>query len=230
MAALGPVLLVVDDAHWADAASLRFLAFLLPRLEELRIGVLLAARPADAGPGQVVLSGLTMDPATELIRLAPLTDGGVARLIAEGLGSDPEPGFVAACRKATGGTPFLIRTLVAALADEGIDPVEASSQRLPRVATATTGRWTLLQLSRLGPDAARLARAVAVLECCDLVMAAALAGLGTARRTTPLTCSCAPACWRSRRSPSPIRSCAPASMARCRRPSVPRRTGARRAC
>ena len=30
-----PLALVVDDAHWADGASLRFLAFLLPRLEEL---------------------------------------------------------------------------------------------------------------------------------------------------------------------------------------------------
>jgi hypothetical protein len=42
--------LVVDDAHWADAASLRFLALLLPRLEELPAAVLLAARPAE-GPG-----------------------------------------------------------------------------------------------------------------------------------------------------------------------------------
>jgi predicted ATPase len=39
----------VDDAHWADGASLRFLAFLLPRLEELHVVVLLGARPAEAG-------------------------------------------------------------------------------------------------------------------------------------------------------------------------------------
>lgn len=45
LAAEQPVALVVDDAHWADGASLRFLAFLLPRLAELCAAVLLAARP-----------------------------------------------------------------------------------------------------------------------------------------------------------------------------------------
>ena len=37
LAADRPMALVVDDAHWADGASLRFLAFLLPRLEELHV-------------------------------------------------------------------------------------------------------------------------------------------------------------------------------------------------
>ena len=37
MAAERPLALVVDDAHWADRASLRFLAFLLPRLAELPV-------------------------------------------------------------------------------------------------------------------------------------------------------------------------------------------------
>ena len=35
LAAARPLCLVVDDAHWADAPSLRYLAFLLTRLEEL---------------------------------------------------------------------------------------------------------------------------------------------------------------------------------------------------
>jgi hypothetical protein len=47
LAAEGPLALVVDGAHWADVASLRFLAFLLPRLEEPRVAVLLGARPAE---------------------------------------------------------------------------------------------------------------------------------------------------------------------------------------
>src|SRR5204862_6049559 len=36
LAAVGPLCLVVDDAHWADSATLRYLAFLLTRLEELK--------------------------------------------------------------------------------------------------------------------------------------------------------------------------------------------------
>ena len=45
LAADQPLVLIVDDAHWADAPSLRFLAYLLPRLDELKIALLVAARP-----------------------------------------------------------------------------------------------------------------------------------------------------------------------------------------
>jgi predicted ATPase len=180
-----PVALVVDDAQWVDCGSLRVLAFLLPRLEELRVAVLLAARPAEAGGREgELLAVLTMDPATEILTLAPLSAGGVARLIAAGVGSEPEPGFAAACREATGGTPFLVRRLVAALVEEGVAPVDTSVARVQGLATATVGRWAVLQLRRLGPDAGRLARAVSVLERAELSEAADLAGL-------------APDCWPS---------------------------------
>jgi len=181
LAAESPVALVVDDAQWVDCASLRFLAFLLPRLEEHRAAVLLAARPAEAGArvGEL-FAVLTMDPATEILRLAPLTTDGVARLIAAGLGTEPEPGFVSACRDATGGTPFLVRTLVAALIEERVAPVDASAPRVRGLATATVSRWAVLQLRWLGPDATRLAHAVSVLERAELAVAAALARLAPA--------------------------------------------------
>ena len=49
LAATGPLCLVVDDAHWADAPSLRFLAFLLTRLEELDVALIVATRPRETG-------------------------------------------------------------------------------------------------------------------------------------------------------------------------------------
>ena len=45
----GPLCVVVDDAHWADAPSLRYLAFLLTRLQELNVALLVATRPREAG-------------------------------------------------------------------------------------------------------------------------------------------------------------------------------------
>jgi len=132
---------VVDDAHWADGASLRFLAFLLPRLEELRAAVLLGARPAEAGESQELLAALMMDPATEVVTVAPLTTGGWATMVAAGMGVEPEPQFAAACWEATGGTPFLVRTLVEALRAERIAPVGASAADVQNLATATLGRW-----------------------------------------------------------------------------------------
>jgi DNA-binding CsgD family transcriptional regulator len=149
----------------------------LPRLEELHAALLLGARPAEAGHSQELLAALMMDPATEVVTVAPLTTRGVATLVAAGLGVEPEPRFAAACWEATGGTPFLIRTLVEALREERIAPVSASTGKLQEVATATLGRWAMLRLVRLGPDAARLARAVAILERAELDQAARLAGL-----------------------------------------------------
>jgi DNA-binding CsgD family transcriptional regulator len=177
LAAEGPMALVVDDAHWADIPSLRFLAFLLPRLEELRVAVLLGARPAEAGGSQELLTALMMDPATEVITLAPLTPDGVATLLAGGLGVEPDPQFGAACWEATGGTPFLVCALVEALREDGIAPDVASASKVQNIATANLGRWATLRLGRLGPDAARLARAVAVLEWAEPDQAARLAGL-----------------------------------------------------
>jgi DNA-binding CsgD family transcriptional regulator len=168
---------VVDDAHWADSASLRFLAFLLPRLEELQAAVLLGARPAEAGATEGLLAALTVDTATELVTLGPLTTRGVARLVEAGLGVEPDPAFAAACWEATGGTPFLVRTLVEALQEEHIAPITASAATVQNVAPTTLGRWAMLRLERLGPDPARLAEAVAVLEHAELDQAARLAGL-----------------------------------------------------
>jgi DNA-binding CsgD family transcriptional regulator len=177
LAAKGPLVVVVDDAHWADGASLRFLAFLLPRLEELHVAVLLAARPAESGDSRGLLAALMMDPATEVVTVAPLSTSGVAALVAAGLGAKPEAEFAAACWEATGGTPFLVRTLVEALRDEHVTPVAASAASVQDVATATLDRWAMLRLVRLGPNATRLARAVAVLERAELDQVARLAGL-----------------------------------------------------
>ena len=43
-----PLLISVDDAHWADALSLRFLDYLAARLEGLPVALVVAARPAES--------------------------------------------------------------------------------------------------------------------------------------------------------------------------------------
>ena len=56
LAAAGPLCMVVDDAHWADAPSLRYLAFLLTRLEELDVALVVATRPREAGTDAELLA------------------------------------------------------------------------------------------------------------------------------------------------------------------------------
>jgi DNA-binding CsgD family transcriptional regulator len=177
LAAEQPLALVVDDVHWSDSASLRFLAFILPRLEELRIALLLGVRPAEARESGGALAALMVDPATEVVTVRPLSLEAVTDLVTAGLGAEPEPEFAQACWEATRGTPFMVGVLVAALREDRIAPVAASAGRISHVADATLSSWARLRLMHLGPDAARLARAVAVMERAELGQAAQLAGL-----------------------------------------------------
>jgi len=166
LAAAGPLFLAVDDAHWADAASVRYLAFLLTRLEELDIALVVATRPHEAGTEAGLLTTLTTDSSADVIHLAPLTRASVVRLLEAGLGQPPNQDVVDTCLRVTQGRPFLVRELVSALTEGGIgSDVEG------------VGRSVRLRLGRLPEHAGRLARALAVLEQSDLLQAARLASL-----------------------------------------------------
>jgi DNA-binding CsgD family transcriptional regulator len=166
LATTAPLCLVVDDSHWADAASLRYLAFLVTRLEELDAALVIATRPPDAGADAQLLTTVTSDSSAEVIRLAPLTVSAVADLLEAEIGRPPDPSLVDNCLRLTRGTPFLIRELVTALSDEGMAG-----------AAGTVGRSIRRRLQKLPPHADRLARALAILEQSDLRPAAQLAGL-----------------------------------------------------
>ena len=72
-----PLLLVIDDLHWADAASLRLLSILAGALGGARLLVVATYRDTDAEPG-----GLLADTLAALARQAP-----AARMVLGGLGS-----------------------------------------------------------------------------------------------------------------------------------------------
>ena len=166
LAAAGPLCLVVDDAHWADAASLRYLAFLLTRLEELDAVLIVATRLPEAGTDAELLTAVTTDSSADVIRLAPLTRAAVAELLEARLGKAPDQNVVDTCLHVTRGMPFLVRELVTALSEGGIG-----------IDAQTVSRSIHLRLGRLPEHAGRLARALAILEQSDLLQAARLAGL-----------------------------------------------------
>jgi hypothetical protein len=166
LAASGPLCVVVDDAHWADSASLRYLAFLLTRLEELDIALVAATRPPGQAAEAELLATVIADPSADVIRLQPLTGAAVVQLLERELGRAPDPGVVDTCLRVTGGRPFLVRELVTALSEGG-----------GGTGVETVGRSVQLRLLRLPDNAGRLARALAILEQSDLLPAARLAGL-----------------------------------------------------
>ncbi len=177
LAAVGPLCVVVDDAHWADVPSLRYLAFLLTRLEELPVALVVAVRAREQGGEPELVATVTTDPSAEVVRLPPLTDAAVADFVESTLGGRPDAGFVDACVRATRGTPFLLRELLQGLAAEGITPTAEGAADVDRIGAGTVARSIRLRLGRLPDHADRLARALAILEQSDLLTASRLAEL-----------------------------------------------------
>jgi DNA-binding CsgD family transcriptional regulator len=180
LAASRPVCMVIDDAHWADAPSLRFLAFLLTRLDELPVALIVATRPREAGTDADLLAAVITDHSAEVVRIPPLTRAAVAQLVESTLGAEPDPAFIDACLRATRGTPFLLRELVDALSEGGIAPIAEAARHVERIGARTVGRSIRLRLRRLPEPAGRLARALAILEQSELQPAARLADLDAA--------------------------------------------------
>jgi AAA ATPase domain len=135
-----PLLLCIDDAHWADQASLRFLNYLVRRLAELPIAVVAATRPAESPEGSPLLAALTADPSSEVLVLAPLSERAVADLVRLGLGAEVESVFARACHELTGGVPFLVQELIRTIVEEGIEPTSAVASRVSALAPADPAR------------------------------------------------------------------------------------------
>ena len=171
-----PLLLAVDDAHIADPASLDWLNFLLPRLEELPVLLVLTSRPEEADDPTLVR--ILADSAVAHLPTAPLGLEASTTLTESFLAQKPDPAFAAACHQVTGGNPFLVTELARELADQEIEPRESQIGSMQRLAPEQVSKTVLARLSRLPPAAAELARALAILgEGSDPSLVLELAGL-----------------------------------------------------
>ena len=71
IAARRPVLLAIDDGHWADKPSLRWLAYLVKRLEGLPVLVVTTVRPGEPGAASGAISAITR--AGSVVHPSPLS-------------------------------------------------------------------------------------------------------------------------------------------------------------
>ncbi len=163
LAQRSPLLLSVDDAHWSDLASLRFIAYLGARLEGMPVTLAVAARPAETAADAELLGRLTRDPLATAIAPQPLSVEGVAALIAAEGDREPEPAFADACLRATGGVPLLVRELSRELRDQGVEPTTASASLVEQIGPQTVAHYVVGRVRRLSPEAETIARVVAVL-------------------------------------------------------------------
>jgi DNA-binding CsgD family transcriptional regulator len=163
LAASAPVLITVDDGHWADAPSLRFLHYLRHRLEDVPLVLITALRTGEQVAESHLVTQLAPSDADERIRPTPLTEAVIADMMGEAVGVGPDRRLAAACHAATGGNPFLLRELAGALAAEGVASAEAAVDRVAGLGPGAVARSVLLRIARLPPGAGELAQAVVVL-------------------------------------------------------------------
>jgi tetratricopeptide (TPR) repeat protein len=130
-----PLLVVLDDLHWADPSTLAFLDFLAREVRDARVLVVGTYRESETGPDHPLL-GLPHD--VRRLALTGLTSSQTGTLIAATTGRDPVPSLAETTHRRTGGNPFYIRE-IARLLDrpgEGIpstvrEAVQAGLARLP---------------------------------------------------------------------------------------------------
>jgi tetratricopeptide (TPR) repeat protein len=182
LTAEAPLALVVDDLHWCDRASLRFLAYLARRLEGLPVLTAASLRPAEPGADPALMAELAGDPIATTLHPGPLSDAAVAALVRERLGEGAEDAFVAACAQASGGNPLILGELLRGLASEAVAPVAANVGQVRQLGPRAASRSVLLRLARLPEEAVVVARSAAILgDGADLGAVATLSELDEPR-------------------------------------------------
>jgi DNA-binding CsgD family transcriptional regulator len=174
-----PTLLAIDDLHWADTPSLRWLLYLTRRLEGVPLLVVAGTRPPEGeGHDPVLVAELIADPEVAAIHPEPLGRASIAVLARELHGLEPDEAFCAALQTATGGNPLFVGAVLDAVAREGTSPTAEHTARLLEIGAQGVSRVVGLRLGRLRPAPLALLRAASVLgDGVELRHAAALAGV-----------------------------------------------------
>ncbi|HTW41158.1 MAG TPA: AAA family ATPase [Solirubrobacteraceae bacterium] len=191
LAAETPLLLALDDLHWADRDSLALLGFISRRLGGSRIFVLGALRP-QPDPANELAGELAGSGHADVMTLAPLSLPGstslLARLVPTGLDDAENERIWGACAgtplllelvarsMASGGSPVLAKAIMAALPPGGEDGPPAGPP-----GSGVAGSLLLQRFVGLGADTFAYVRAASIFGVrFSPALAGALAGLADA--------------------------------------------------
>ena len=135
-----PVLLVLDDLHWADDLSLLLLRHLLRTDATMRLLVLAGYRDTEPSRSPLladVVTGLARRPDVAHIELGPLAERHIESILAQ---TGRRPSLAARLRMSTDGNPFFVGEVVRALGDV----YDAGAALTPRIRDVV--RWRLARL------------------------------------------------------------------------------------
>jgi tetratricopeptide (TPR) repeat protein len=159
-----PVMLVLDDLHDADVASLQLLKFAARMVHDARLIIVATYRDAEMrrSPERGAIIADILRDATHF-PLAGLAEDEVGRMVEVRAQCAPDPEFVAAVSHTTAGNPLFVDGIIRVLAAEGrfesAQPIALASHKLPDEVRAAIQRW----LGLLSPEAHTLLTTAALI-------------------------------------------------------------------
>ncbi len=163
MGSVAPVIVVLDDLHWADKPTVLLLRHLVSTLGQAEVFVVGTYRDSDLTATQPLTEGLAVlrrESAVERIAVGGLDDNGVVALLEAIAGHEMDDDGIElahAVRRETGGNPFFSAEVLRHLADTGairreagrwVGAVELASVTLPASVREVVGE----RVQRLGDD------------------------------------------------------------------------------
>jgi DNA-binding SARP family transcriptional activator len=115
-----PVLLLIDDLHWADQSTAAILRYAMEARPEMRVLVLATKRVADVpatGPAAEALQRLSQGQYVERLPLSGLSSPEIAELAQGASGRELAAELVRGIRAETAGNPFFVQEIVRDLSD-----------------------------------------------------------------------------------------------------------------
>ncbi|WP_189636630.1 ATP-binding protein [Rhodococcus sp. MTM3W5.2] len=144
LAAAEPVVVVIEDLHWADDSSRELLAFLVANLAVTQVLLVATYRPVGAPEMRQMLAELARNPGVRSIAPTPFTKHEVGRQLAAILGTEPESDMVARVFDRSAGNPLFVAALSLSPEDA---PVELSELLLACRSGLSDDALVVLQVS-----------------------------------------------------------------------------------
>ena len=153
---IGPLVLVLDDLHWADAGTLALLVHLVRAAPRAPILIVATYRHTEPAPElRRAMADLYGEPGVDRIQLHGLGDSEVGALVRKLCGRAPPRELTDALSERTGGLPFFVEEIVR---QAGGAEALAADGGLPTSVREVIGR----RVDRLGGDAGDVLAAAAV--------------------------------------------------------------------
>ena len=130
LAASGPVIIAIDDVQWLDVPSARVLAFVVRRLEDAPIRILVALRVGCGGdPLGLGQAGPTLS--LHRVSMGPLREEAMTRLLRDRTGGDLVHPILLRLHRISEGNPFFALEITRALTRQGVRPAPGEPLPVP---------------------------------------------------------------------------------------------------